>query len=121
DALAYFAKVLRETDLPDEMLQWKARAALRAGRTPQWRPLLSAINAMSEEARKDPTWQYWKARALLASGQEAQRTEATRLLEGIASPRGFYEQLALEELGQKVTVPPRPAPLTPEEKQAARL
>ncbi|RYY92691.1 MAG: lytic transglycosylase domain-containing protein, partial [Comamonadaceae bacterium] len=34
--------------------------------------------------------------------------------------RGFYEMLALEELGQKVTVPPRPAPLTAEEKDTAR-
>ena len=34
--------------------------------------------------------------------------------------RGFYEQLALEELGQRITVPERPAPLTPEEKDAAR-
>jgi soluble lytic murein transglycosylase len=33
--------------------------------------------------------------------------------------RGFYEQLALEELGQKITVPPRPEPLTAPEKDAA--
>src|SRR5690606_5903253 len=51
---------------------------------------------------------------------EAQRAEAQALLAGIASPRGFYEQLALEELGQPVTVPARPAPLTDAEKQAAR-
>ncbi|MDZ4143607.1 MAG: transglycosylase SLT domain-containing protein [Burkholderiales bacterium] len=39
-------------------------------------------------------------------------------LESIASGRGFYEQLALEELGQRVTVPPRPAPPTAQEMEA---
>ena len=43
------------------------------------------------------------------------------MLRSIASVRGFYEQLALEELGQKIAVPARPAPPTPEEMEAARL
>ena len=121
DALDYFGKVGSDRDLTDEMLAWKARAALRSGQGPQWGVVLAAVNAMSEEGRKDATWIYWKARALLGSGTaEAQRAEAQRLLESIASVRGFYEQLALEELGQKITAPPRPAPLTEEEKGAAR-
>jgi len=129
DALGYFAKVSRDTDLSDDMLGWKARAALRAGSTPRWPMVLGAINAMSEEARKDPTWVYWKARGLLSNAPAAvasapvspQRAEALALLQSIASTRGFYEQLALEELGQKITVPPRPAPLSPEEKETARV
>jgi len=129
DALGYFSKVSRDTDLSDDMLGWKTRAALRAGNQPRWPVVLAAINAMSDEARKDPTWVYWKARALLSNAPAAapgapvapQRAEALALLQSIASVRGFYEQLALEELGQKITVPPRPAPLTPEEKETARL
>ncbi|MBK5203947.1 MAG: lytic transglycosylase domain-containing protein [Polaromonas sp.] len=139
DALQYFAKVSKDTDLNDDMLAWKARAALRDGTQPKWQMVLMAINAMSEGARKDPTWTYWKARALLATAPPdpmpkvtasgvvqtisiaPQRAEALALLQSIASVRGFYEQLALEELGQKITVPARPAPLTPEEKEAARL
>ncbi len=129
DALGYFARTTRDADLSDDMLAWKVRAALRAGREPRWPMVLSAVNAMSEEARKDPTWTYWKARALLsnapaatASGPVApQRAEALALLQSIASVRGFYEQLALEDLGQKITVPARPAALSPEEKEAARL
>jgi soluble lytic murein transglycosylase len=31
DALQYFAKVTKDTDLSDDMLAWKTRAALRAG------------------------------------------------------------------------------------------
>ena len=50
---------------------------------------------------------------------EAQRAQAQQLLQSIASTRGFYEQLALEDLGQHITVPPAPAPLTAQEKAQA--
>jgi soluble lytic murein transglycosylase len=121
DALEYYAKVGRDKDLTDDMLAWKVRAALRFPRGVQWSVVLDGINAMGEEARSDPAWVYWKARALLARGGDDRKAEATKLLQSIASVRGFYEQLALEELGQKVTVPARPAPLTAPEKEAARL
>ena len=138
DALQYFSKVTRDTDLTDDMLGWKTRAALRSAGQPDWQQVLRAINAMSDEGRKEPTWSYWKARALLAlappdspsrgaSGDVTaitiapQRAEALALLQSIASVRGFYEQLALEDLGQKITVPAKPVPLTTEEKEAARL
>lgn len=120
DALGYFARVTRDSDLSDDMLAWKARAALRAGPQPDWARLEAAIDAMSPELRRDPTWQYWKARTLLAIGRESMRAEAVKLLEGIASPRGFYEQLAMEELGRPIAVPERPAPVTAEEMEAAR-
>jgi soluble lytic murein transglycosylase len=119
DALQYYAKVSRESDLTDDMLAWKARAALRSVRGPQWPALLQAVNAMSDEAKKDTTWVYWRARALMATGGDDRRAEAKRLFESIASVRGFYEQLAMEELGLKITVPVQSAALTPEEKEAA--
>ena len=137
EALAYFSKVSKESDLSDDMLGWKARAALRAGNQPKWREVLSSINAMSLESRNEPTWTYWKARALLATSApvaaattpagagtvatDPQRAEALALLQSIASVRGFYEQLALEELGQKITVPAKPAPVSAEEKEVTRL
>ena len=139
DALQYFARVSKDTDLSDEMLAWKTRAALRAGSQPNWKLVLGAVNAMSEDARNDPTWTYWKARALLATAAPAgpaaatapggtlttalapPRAEALALLQSIASVRGFYEQLALEDLGQKITVPAKPAPPSAEEKETARL
>ena len=121
DALAHYAKVSRDKDLSDDMLAWKIRAALRVVPGPDWAAVTQAVNAMSEEAQAEPAWVYWKARALLAKGGDDRRAEAQRLFESIASIRGFYEQLALDELGRKVTIPPRPAPLTAEEKEAARL
>jgi soluble lytic murein transglycosylase len=118
DAMAYFANVARDSDLNDDTLGWKARAALRAG---QWKVVRKTIDAMGDDARQESTWVYWKARALLAAKPgEAERAQARQLLEGIAGTRGFYEQLALEELGQRIATPPAPAPLTAEEKAAAR-
>ena len=64
---------------------------------------------------------YWSARALLAGRPSAaQQQQARELFESIASERGFYEQLALEELGRSVTVPPAPPALSDSEKAAAR-
>jgi len=118
DALGYFAHVSRDADLTDDMLAWKTRAALRAG---QWKVVAKSIDAMSPAAREEPTWTYWRARAYMSDrpGDE-DRAHARKLYERIAGTTGFYEQLALEELGARITLPPAPAPLTAEEKAAAR-
>ncbi|HQR86897.1 MAG TPA: transglycosylase SLT domain-containing protein [Limnohabitans sp.] len=122
EALSHFARVANDKDLNDDMLGWKVRAALRAGNTPKWPVVESTISHMSAEARKDPTWIYWYARALLAHKKVTPQIqqEANALLESIAGVRGFYEQLALEELGRKVTVPARPDAPTADELEAAR-
>ncbi|MDH0049354.1 lytic transglycosylase domain-containing protein [Comamonas terrigena] len=117
-AVTYFDKVTRSSDLDDDALAWKTRAALRAG---NWSLARKAIDGMSSTAQADPSWVYWKAKAI-ASGRvvtEHEKNESRALFERIAGVDGFYEQLALEELGQRVTVPPAPQPLTPAEKEAA--
>ena len=118
DALGYFANVSRDADLNDDMLGWRARAAMRAG---QWKQVARSIDAMSDAGRTDPTWVYWRGRAYLANrpGDE-DRANAKRLFESIAGPSTFYAQLAQEELGGKVTPQPAPQPSTPEEIAAAR-
>ncbi len=116
-ALEHFVKA-RDSELSDEQLGWKVRAALRLSK---WGEVLSATRAMSPEARQEVGWVYWRARALLKLGKsDAERAEARTLLEGIASVRGFYEQLALEELGQRISTPARPLALTAGEQDAAR-
>ncbi len=117
NAASYFAKVQKDSDLNDDLLGWKVRAALRQG---QWRQVLTATQAMSAESMKDPTWVYWRARALMATASDAaQRQEAQSLLRNIASVKGFYEQLALEDLGLPIIVPERPSALTVQEKASA--
>ena len=116
-ASEYFAKA-SDADLDDEHLGWKVRAALRQG---QWSAIAPTIAAMSSETRHEPIWIYWKARAQQQLAKsEADRRTALAPLSEIAGVRGFYEQLALEELGQRVSVPARPAPLTAQEKESAR-
>jgi soluble lytic murein transglycosylase len=81
----------------------------------------AAFAALPPALRAEPTWVYWQARAVLAQKpSEAARAQALASLQGIAGIRGFYEQLALEELGQRSTLPPKPLAPTPEEKDNAR-
>ena len=122
NAHSYFNKVSRNQDLNDDLLIWKTRAALRNG---DWKAVISAVDAM-DNAKQDTTWIYWKARGQLAlsagttsAATDPVRTEATAALQSIAGVKGFYEQLAMEELGQAITVPAKPAALTQPEKTAA--
>ena len=115
-ALDYFNQA-QERYLNDEMLAWKTRAALRSA---DWKQVQSAIAQMGEAQRRDPTWTYWQARALLALQGPDHEAQARVLLQRIAGGTGFYELLAQEALGQVTTVAPAPAPLSPTEKTAAQ-
>ncbi|MFN5177671.1 transglycosylase SLT domain-containing protein [Limnohabitans sp.] len=119
NAAQYFAKVQQPQDLNDDLLIWKIRAALRAG---QWSQVLAATSALSPESQKDPAWVYWRARALMATAgtQPGRQQEAQQLLRSMAGVRGFYEQLALEELGQRISMPPRPLAPSAQELAAAQ-
>jgi len=86
--------------------QWKVRMALRAG---DWKLVESSIVEMPEKLRGEATWIYWLGRAMKAAGRA---DEAQAQFQSIASQTSFYGQLALEELGKKITIPPRPSPPT---------
>jgi len=95
---------------------WKVRAALRQPKI-DWRWVMASIDAMPVSDRTDPSWIYWYARGLAATGH---KDEAQRRYAGIADQFNFYGQLAAEELGRPITVPPRPAPLSAQELAQAR-
>lgn len=118
NALEHFTR--GQTNLmPSDHLAWMARAALRAG---AWGLVRDAIAAMDETQQREPVWVYWHARAMQALKEPdalAATARSRELYASIASSRGFYEQLALEELGRLVTVPPAPEPLQPQELRAA--
>jgi len=117
EAAAYFGNG-QLSQMHEDHLAWAARAGLRAG---NWKLVQAAIGAMPAAMRAEPVWTYWQARALLnLEPTEGARAMAQHLLETIASVRGFYEQLALEDLGQRVTVPDRPPAPDADEKDAAR-
>ena len=91
-ALEWYSQV-GTTALNDTQIAWRARAALRAG---NWKEVLGSIQALSAEQQREPTWRYWRARALrvLGSGETAEP-----LLRAIANQQTFYGILAAEELG----------------------
>ena len=111
----------------DDTLAWQVRAALRYdGRQEErWALVSQALDAMSPSEQKEPTWVYWRARALQGLAKpgeagDAQRQLARVQLESIAGQMHFYGKLANEDLGGTVQLPPKPAPLTPAERDAAR-
>ena len=96
----------------EETLASMARSALRAG---DWDTLLQVLSWMPARARDDPAWQYWRARAYRQAGDEQ---AARAILADLSRQFHFYGQLALEDLGQKIMVPPRARPPGDEELRA---
>ena len=97
-----------------DQMQWKTRYALRDG---DWKQVRNNIRAMPQTLRNDPAWQYWLGRALMAeAGVTSQPTgEALQLFRGIADQSNYYGQLALEETGKLITIPPPGMPIGPAE------
>jgi soluble lytic murein transglycosylase len=124
-AARLLGKTSREIELSDETLGWKVRAALRGDNgNPRWQQVVQAINAMSPGEQKDSAWVYWKARGLQALARDSQDGESLlatsrELLASISSPLSYYGALAADDLGQVHALPPRPAPLTPAEREVA--
>ena len=98
DALKWYARAGKQP-LDEELVAWKARAALRAG---NWQAVRDSIDLMAPLQRHESTWTYWYGRALAALGNDnAARAYYLR----IAGQTDFYGLLASEELGQVVTPP----------------
>ncbi|SAL70381.1 lytic transglycosylase catalytic subunit [Caballeronia cordobensis] len=87
--------------LSNPAYEWRTRSALLAG---DWNMVRWSIEQMPPTLRAQPAWVYWHGRALKQAGDAA---TANQEFQTIADQYNFYGQLALEELGQKITVPPR--------------
>ena len=111
----------------DDALAWQVRAALRfdGADAQRWELVMSAVHEMSADEQKDPTWIYWRARALQGAAKDgadgdSDRSAARQMLESIAPQMNFYGKLANEDLGGTVTLPPPPATLTAAERDRAK-
>ncbi len=113
EALDWYARASGAA-LSEEQLAWQARAALRVQ---DWPRLAQAIASMPPKLAGQPEWIYWAGRALAAQESPA---EAARLYEKIGGQPNFYGNLADEELGRAIAVPPRASPPSAEELAAAR-
>ncbi len=92
--------------------EWRTRMALVAG---DWAMVRWSIEQMPAALRSQPAWIYWHARALKQGGDSAQ---ANQEFAQIAPGYNFYGQLAAEELGQKITIPPKTTVTDAEVQQA---
>jgi soluble lytic murein transglycosylase len=108
EALTWFERA-KDAPLSEEQRAWKVRAALRAM---NWPLVQKAITDMPPAQAADPTWTYWLGRALAAQGK---RDDAAALFRRIGGQPNFYGNLADEELGRPIVVPPKAAPVTSEE------
>jgi soluble lytic murein transglycosylase len=97
-----------DVPMTDYNAAWKVRVALRQPQI-NWNWVVASIDHMSVSQRSEPVWVYWRGRGLDALGHHAQAREAYT---SIANQFNFYGQLAAEELGQPITVPPPAAPVT---------
>lgn len=104
----YYAQAGSMQDWTEDMLAWRVRTDLRAGISAKRGDILQTIAAMPSKMQQDSTWQYWKARALATSGNKTDLEQAQKIYQAIASPHGFYEMLAQEELGKNIALPPEP-------------
>jgi soluble lytic murein transglycosylase len=133
-AADYYARALKfagaehgALDWPEDTIAWGARSALRGEGPPaaRWQQLLRMVEAMTPAEQAEPVWVYWRARAqqaLAPAGEagQAEREAARAALQSIAGQLHFYGKLALEDLGGRLSLPARPAPLTAAERAAAR-
>ncbi|BAO31344.1 lytic transglycosylase domain-containing protein [Sulfuritalea hydrogenivorans] len=108
EALDWYEKAVGTT-LSEEQRAWHVRAALRVH---DWSAVRRAIGAMSPNIAAQPDWTYWLARALAAGGQPG---EARALFLKIGGQPNFYGNLADEELGRTIEVPPHATPPSAEE------
>jgi soluble lytic murein transglycosylase len=93
-----------DAPLSNPAYEWRTRSALLAG---DWTMVRWSIEQMPPTLRSQPAWVYWHARALKQAGGADNLATAAQEFQSIAPLFSFYGQLASEELGQKVTVPPR--------------
>ena len=95
--------------LSNFQLEWKTRMALRRG---DWKTVAATIDAMPPGLAAESGWLYWRGRAYEAQGR---KEDGEALFRRIATQNNFYGQLAMEELGELVTVPPPAVAPTPGE------
>ncbi len=87
--------------LSNPAYEWRTRAALLGG---DWTMVRWSIEQMPAALRAQPSWVYWHARALKQAGETGL---ANQEFASISQGYNFYGQLATEELGRKITIPPK--------------
>ena len=118
EANEWSRKSLAAENLSEDVLGWQVRGALRSE---DWKLVEALIEKMPAEMRRpqssEGTWAYWLGRAYKA---QKKNDAAEKQFVALQDQFGFYGQLSLEELGQKVTLPSRAAASSDGEVATAR-
>ena len=99
EAAGYWVKIA-DAPLSLDAYQWRVRTALRVA---DWARVKASIESMPASLLNDSAWVYWLGRAYVA---ENKADIAQPLFQGIADRPNFYGQLALEERGLQIAIPP---------------
>ena len=92
--------------------RWRVLSAVRFE---QWSAAISAIDRLQPAEQTDPQWQYWRARALDALGQE---TTAKAIYLAVAKKRNYYGFLAADRTGSEYRFNEQPLPFSHSEVHA---
>ncbi len=98
EALPWLSAAVPRTN-DGRLARWRVRAALRER---AWGDVLMFIDAMAPSLRHRQQWQYWRARALAASGH----TQAAQaIFTKLAGRFSYYGFLAADRLGRPYHIP----------------
>ena len=100
NAYALFARIDNRY-LTDRQRAWKVRAALRQQ---DWSVVSATVQSMQADQQGESVWQYWLARAHLATQNADAIAQARGILSRIAKGDDYYGLLARDTLGQKISI-----------------
>ena len=94
------------------LVEARIRQSLEHG---DWSYVMILINLLPQEQQDSNRWQYWKARALGISADEADRQIARNIMIELSSERSFYGFVSADILQNQYNYQDEPSPVTLEQ------
>ena len=95
-----------------KLIEARLRQSLKYG---DWSNVIVLINLLPEDLQTSARWQYWKARVLAQSSDEADRQIATRIFMTLSEVRSFYGFVSADILQTQYNFQDQPNPVTLEQ------
>jgi len=108
-----YSRLAQLPGIDAELREWKVRSALLEQ---NWQHVASALAGLTQEEQRQPQWQYWQARALVASGGSA--LAAKDIYDKVAEDRSLYGILAANAADKAYRVIDKPVIATEDELDA---
>jgi len=94
DAADYLAKVPKKSE-NKSLREWRIRVALQKS---DWKTTLHWIKQLPKQEQQAENWRYWRARALLLTGEQV---KAHKILDKLSLERSYYGFLSADRLSKK--------------------